>query len=62
MGFYTTLYLFSKLVSGGKKKEEKVSVGGSSLIGTASGEMPSVDSPDFDKWISTPGNIEKLTN
>jgi hypothetical protein len=62
MGFYATLYLFSKLISGGKKKTDDVTISKSNSIHTPTGEMPSVDSPDFDKWISTPGNIEKLSH
>jgi len=25
----------------------------------AGDEVPSVDSPEFEKWLNTPGNIEK---
>ena len=41
----------------GKKKEETVVESRST---TAEGEMPSVDSPDFEQWIAAPGNVEKL--
>ena len=57
-GFYTTMYLLSKLIFGGKKKVEAPVVAVVSH-GAPSGSMPSVDSPEFEAWISKEGNIEK---
>ena len=28
--------------------------------GTSDGSIPSIDSPEFDSWIGTDGNLEKL--
>ena len=56
LGLYTGLYFVSKLFSG--KKETAVVETHSST--NNNGEMPSVDSPDFEKWISAEGNVEKL--
>ena len=27
---------------------------------TSSSEIPSIDSPEFSKWIETPGNVDRL--
>jgi hypothetical protein len=55
-GLYTSLYFVSKLLSG-KKKETTSEVSSS---GNNNDEIPSIESPDFDKWIAVPGNAEKL--
>jgi hypothetical protein len=60
MGFYTSLYMLGKLIfGGGKKKTANAPV---ASHGHTHGEMPSVDSPEFDSWISVEGNCEKLFN
>ncbi len=56
IGFYFTLYGIAK-VWPSKKKAAVEAVAASA--GT-SGEIPSVDSPEFAEWISPPGSIEKL--
>jgi hypothetical protein len=56
---YFGLYLISKAVSGGKKEEAPVPVTASTTT-TTSDSIPSVDSPDFEKWIDAPGNVDKL--
>jgi hypothetical protein len=58
MGFYTSLYLLSKLIFGGGKKKGNTSA--ASGVVSDDGEIPSVDSPNFDSWISVDGNMEKL--
>ena len=60
IGFYGTLFLTYKLISScGKKKEEpKAVIAATPAAG--SDEIPSVDSPAFETWVSTPGNIEKF--
>eukprot|EP00600_Ochromonadales_sp_CCMP1393_P010399 CAMPEP_0174953904 /NCGR_PEP_ID=MMETSP0004_2-20121128/123_1 /TAXON_ID=420556 /ORGANISM="Ochromonas sp., Strain CCMP1393" /LENGTH=94 /DNA_ID=CAMNT_0016201649 /DNA_START=137 /DNA_END=421 /DNA_ORIENTATION=- len=55
IGLYVSLYLISGLFSSKKKPVAETA----SSSTTASGTIPSVDSPDFDAWLSTPGNIEK---
>ena len=56
LGLYTGIFLLTR-IGGGKKKAVEASSASSSV--TADDEMPSVDSPAFENWISTPGNIEK---
>lgn len=60
IGLYAGLFLTYKIVSSfGKKKEEpKALVMAPATAGAD--EIPSVDSPAFDAWVSTPGNIEKF--
>jgi hypothetical protein len=58
MGFYSTLYLFSKLFSSKKKAVEAGSH--HHHHSGASDAIPSVDSPAFSEWIAAPGNVEKL--
>ena len=55
IGGYFTLYLFSKLFSGGKKNASIAAP----ASGASDGAIPSVDSPAFAEWVSAPGNIEK---
>ena len=58
IGGYFGLYLVSKIASmGGKKKPAEVVAPKS---GTSDGSIPSIDSPEFDSWIGTDGNLEKL--
>ena len=56
MGLYFSLYMFSKLLSGGKKSAPAVAA---ASTGVSDGAIPSFDSPEFSSWISTEGNIEK---
>jgi hypothetical protein len=64
MGFYSGLYVFSKLVgavTGGKKKAAPALTANShSHSHASSGEIPSVDTPAFAEWIAAPGNMEKF--
>ena len=52
------MYMLSKLFTGGKKKGA-VEDAPSTSTSTQSGEIPDIESPDFEKWINGPGNIEK---
>jgi len=45
------------LCSGKKKEVENVQP---TTATTTDGEIPSVESPEFDQWVSTAGNVEKL--
>eukprot|EP01084_Bolivina_argentea_P278423 475637_1 len=60
---YFGLYLLSTLFTGGgggeKKEEANVETAVVSAVGNST-EAPSVDSPEFENWVNTPGNIEKL--
>ena len=56
LGLYTSLFLLAKLIPSSKKK----TVEATSSVSVSSDAVPSLDSPDFDKWIAFPGNIEKL--
>ncbi len=58
MGLYVSLYFVVKAVSGGKK--ESAVEGAAPTVSVSSGDVPSIDSPEFDTWVSTPGNLEKL--
>lgn len=59
IGLYGSLFLTYKVISSfGKKEEPKAVIATASTAG--SDEIPSVDSPAFDTWVSTPGNIEKF--
>lgn len=61
IGLYGSLFVGYKIVSSFGKKEQKVAVVESSHGSVDSaGEIPSVDSPAFDAWISSPGSVEKL--
>eukprot|EP01039_Chlorochromonas_danica_P002945 gene2946-3213_t len=55
--FYGTLIL---IATSGSKKEKPVEAAAQSTTANTSGEIPSIESPEFDKWISVPGNVEKL--
>lgn len=57
MGFYFSLYLISKIFTGGSKKEEKVSTPG----GESSSDDSIVSMADdkFSEWMTVPGNAEK---
>jgi hypothetical protein len=56
MALYTSLYFLSTVGSG--KKKEIVTA---EVVASSSTEgVPSVESPDFEGWISAPGNLEKL--
>mgnify|MGYP003982815927 CR=1 FL=1 len=61
IGGYFSLYLVSKIVGAvsGGKKEEAAPVTASSA---SAGEIPSIEDPNFGKWLEGPGNIEKLVN
>ena len=56
IGFYTTVYMFSKLFSGGKKAPAPVAA----AAATSSGDMPSADSAEFGDWLSKENNFEKI--
>ena len=68
LGLYTSLYLFTSLLSGGKKDEPEaaVSAGGAfSPAGYKSGvepgasAVPSMTDPSFESWAKVPGNMAK---
>jgi hypothetical protein len=54
MGLFT-LYKIGSAI-GGSKKVEAVTAPAAKV---AAGSIPSVDSPEFDAWVNTPGNLEK---
>ena len=60
IGFYSTLFLLSKI--GGKKKKPVVAapVAEHKVATTAEGGIPAVDSPEFGAWLAKEGNLEKL--
>lgn len=61
LGGYFGLYLLSKIVgavSGGGKKPEPVA----KAAPASSGDIPSIEDPNFGTWIDQPGNIDKLVN
>lgn len=57
IGFYATLGLVAKLWPSSKKAPV---VAAAPVAAASTGDVPSIDSPEFDAWISTPGNLEKL--
>lgn len=57
LGMYTSIFLIVKMLPSSPKKEVPVVAASST---STDGAMPSVDSAEFDKWISTEGNFEKL--
>ena len=59
IGGYFSLYLFSKLIFGGKKKAAPAAVTANASSSSADGEVPSVDSAAFGDWLAKDGNIEK---
>lgn len=56
IGLYFTLFLGSKLFSSKKKDVPALAT----TTSIESSEIPSIESPEFGTWISTPGNIEKM--
>jgi hypothetical protein len=58
IGVYTSLFFGCKLTFGKKKSLAQTEVPGASA--TSNGSIPSIESPEFDKWVSTPGNVDKL--
>jgi hypothetical protein len=52
----TLAVLFSG--SGGKKKVDKFAHAPAPVVEQSSGDVPSVDSPQFGDWISKPGNAD----
>jgi hypothetical protein len=59
MGFYAALLLLANIPSSKKKTVAPVKVDDHHHAATSGNEMPPIDSPDFSKWLETPGNIEK---
>lgn len=55
VGLYFSIYMLVKLTS---SKKKPVTIAEST--GISSGAIPPIDSPEFEKWIDTPGNLEKL--
>ena len=53
------LVTLAKLSMGGKKEEVAAPVAPKS-VSSASGEVPSFGTPEFDSWIDQEGNFEKL--
>ena len=60
IGFYFSLFLAYKGYSSLFGKKVKKAVIEAPVVTTSSGEVPSIDSPEFATWIEIPGNIEKL--
>ena len=56
VGFYTTLLLIASIPS---SKKKVVAAKVEDHHASTGGEIPSIDSPEFGKWLETPGNIEK---
>jgi len=59
IGLYTGLYLFSKLLPGGKKKAAPEHAAHGHAAHGAS-DMPSADDPKFGDWLAQEGNFEKM--
>eukprot|EP01041_Mallomonas_annulata_P003688 gene3688-7340_t len=59
LGFYFSLYMVSGLFSSKKKAPAVAAAPVASDSSLSSNAMPSFESPLFDKWISTPGNLEQ---
>lgn len=58
IAFYgSLLFIYNILPS--KKKVPAVKSEDHHNVVTTTGEIPSVESPEFVKWLETPGNIEK---
>lgn len=57
LGFYTSLFLLYKLTKS-KKVEAPAAV--VAVPATSGDEVPSIESPEFEQWLVTPGNLEKL--
>ena len=55
-GFYFTLLMIAMIP--GKKKAPKKVEEHHHVPAAVGNEIPSFDSPDFSKWLETPGNIE----
>lgn len=55
MAFYATL-IFVVKASGSKKAP---AVEATPTVSVIAGDIPSIESPEFDAWVSTPGNLEK---
>lgn len=56
IGMYFGLYMLSKLVFGGKKKQAAVPA----IAGHSHGDIPSVESPAWGDWFAGEGNAEKF--
>ena len=59
MGFYTTLYLISKLFTGGKKAPEAMAVAAAAPAGGASSEVVSMADDKFSSWMAENPENEK---
>lgn len=57
IGFYFTLFGISKVLPSKKKVEAPVVA---VAAPSASGDIPSIESPEFGEWIAVNGNIEKF--
>ena len=55
MGLYAGIIVIVKLIPSGKKAAPAITASVPD-----SGEIPSVDAPNFGDWLAAPGNIEKL--
>ena len=65
MGGYAGLYVLVKIkgaISGGKKEEAAAPVAASSAPVDASTGIPSVDTPEFDKYLETDAFYKMLEN
>lgn len=56
IGFYFTVYGIAKVWP----SKKKVAAVETAAVSAPSGDIPSVDSPEFGEWIAAPGSIEKL--
>mmetsp|Transcript_22838 Transcript_22838/g.20743 ORF Transcript_22838/g.20743 Transcript_22838/m.20743 type:complete len:119 (+) Transcript_22838:44-400(+) len=57
MGFYASLFTIYSILP---KKKKIVKLDSPIVVESSSADVPSIDSPAFDKWISTDGNLEKI--
>jgi hypothetical protein len=60
MGIYASLFVTYKIISSFGKKKEPAAIEAAPAAAAGDNEIPSVDSPAFDAWLSTPGNIDKF--
>ena len=56
LGFYFSSYFLVSALFG--KKKTSAAINDASLKSDGN-SIPPIDSPAFDQWISTPGNVEK---
>lgn len=62
IGFYFSLYVVYKISTIGKKKVEKPAIAPIPAATVPSGQIPDVESPEFEKFLSSEAFIKLLDN